>query len=209
MASESQATGGLYIIAAPSGAGKTSLIRELIATTSSLELSVSHTTRAPRPGEEDGVHYHFVDPAEFRSSIGRGVFFEYAQVFDNFYGTSREAVQARTDTGVDVILEIDWQGARQIRALMPEVTSVFILPPSLEALRQRLRLRAQDSDEVIERRMRDAVGEVSHYEEFDYLIVNDDFDRALAALRAIIVAHRQRRQVQIPRLAPLLDSLLT
>ena len=201
--------GTLYIVAAPSGAGKTSLVKSLIETTSSVVVSISHTTRLPRPGERDGEHYHFVTPATFEAMIAQGEFLEYAQVFDNYYGTSRAAVQTQREAGLDVILEIDWQGARQVRERMPDSPGIFILPPSREALRERLTGRGQDPVEVIERRMAAALDELSHYAEFDYLVINDDFATALDALRAILIAHRQRRVLQIERQRELLQLLLS
>jgi guanylate kinase len=201
--------GTLYIVAAPSGAGKTSLVKSLLETTSSVVVSISHTTRLPRPGERDGEHYHFVTPATFEAMIAQGEFLEYAQVFDNYYGTSRAAVQTQREAGLDVILEIDWQGARQVRERMPDSPGIFILPPSREALRERLTGRGQDPVEVIERRMAAALDELSHYAEFDYLVINDDFATALDALRAILIAHRQRRVLQIERQRELLQLLLS
>ena len=184
--------GTLFVISAPSGAGKTSLVRALVDSLKGVAVSVSHTTRAMRPGETDGVHYHFVAKAEFLAMVERGEFLEHAQVFDNFYGTSQASVEQQLRDGLDVILEIDWQGAEQVRRLMPDCQSIFILPPSHAALEQRLRARGQDSDEVIARRMRDAVNEMSHYAEFDYLVINDDFDTALIELRSIFRADRAR-----------------
>jgi guanylate kinase len=203
------ATGTLYIIAAPSGAGKTSLVNGLLESTAKIEVSVSHTTRPARPGERDGVHYYFVSERLFQELIAQGQFLEYARVFDHFYGTTRQAVLQRLQQGIDVILEIDWQGARQVRSLLPESRSIFILPPSRESLRQRLRDRAQDSEEVIHKRMAAAVREMSHYEEFDYLLINDDFTTTLAELRAIFIANRQRRDAQIIRCKELLKTLLS
>ncbi len=200
--------GTLFVVSAPSGAGKTSLVRALVESTPGVEVSVSHTTRPPRPGETDGTDYHFVDVDTFQRMAAAGEFLEHARVFDNFYGTSRAAVQARLDAGFDVILEIDWQGARQVRERMPETVSVFILPPSRPELERRLRARGQDSDEVIARRMRDAVSEMSHYAEFDYLVVNEDFHRALEELRTVVLAQRQRLALQQRRLGPLLEELL-
>lgn len=201
--------GTLFIVAAPSGAGKTSLVRSLVECTPGVEVSVSHTTRPPRPGEQPGVHYHFVDEDTFRSMIREGVFLEHARVFNNFYGTSRHAVMERLKAGVDVILEIDWQGAQQVRAVIPESRSIFILPPSRDALRQRLKNRAQDADAVIEQRMQTAVSEMTHYREFDYLVVNNDFSAALEALRAIFIANRQRCDIQVLRRRELLQALLS
>ena len=203
------ATGTLYIIAAPSGAGKTSLVNGLLESTANIEVSVSHTTRLARPGERDGVHYYFVSEGQFQELIGQGQFLEYARVFDHYYGTTRQAVLQRLQQGIDIILEIDWQGARQVRSLLPESRSIFILPPSRDSLRQRLRDRAQDSEAVIHKRMAAAVREMSHYEEFDYLLINDDFTTTLAELRAIFIANRQRRDVQIIRCKELLKTLLS
>ena len=176
----------LFIVSAPSGAGKSSLLKALLERQPQAALSISHTTRAMRPGEVNGQHYHFVDVETFKQLVADGVFLEHAQVFDNFYGTSADALQAQLDEGKRVIVEIDWQGARQVKARFPEATSVFILPPSVEALRERLIGRGQDSDEIIERRMRDAESEMSHQDEFDLKVINDDFDTALAELEAII-----------------------
>ncbi len=201
--------GTLYIVAAPSGAGKTTLVKRLVETTSGVAVSISHTTRPPRPGERDGEHYHFISLVAFEAMIAENAFLEHAQVFGNHYGTSRAAVQAQLASDQDVILEIDWQGARQIRELMPDSLSIFILPPSREALRQRLAGRGQDSAEVIERRMAAALDDLSHYAEFDYLVINDDFATALNALRAILIARRQRRNVQMERQRELLQRLLS
>ncbi len=179
-------SGRLFILSAPSGAGKTSLANALVESDPTVEFSVSHTTRAPRPGERDGVHYHFVSMAEFERLIGEGVFLEHAQVFGNRYGTSRRAIETLLKAGQSVLLDIDWQGARAVKAQMPEAVSIFILPPSREALRERLIRRGQDSPEVIERRMREATAEMSHFHEFDHIIINDVFDAALADLRAVV-----------------------
>ncbi|MFP4138283.1 MAG: guanylate kinase [Halomonas sp.] len=200
--------GTLFIVSAPSGAGKTSLVRELIENLDGIQVSVSHTTRARREGEVDGVNYHFVDVPGFEAMIERGEFFEYARVFDNYYGTSRPAVQAALAAGQDVILEIDWQGARQVRQQMPEAVSVFILPPSREELERRLAGRGTDEHAVIERRMRDAVSEMSHHDEYDYLVVNDDFTTALDELRALVVSRRLARERAGATHAALLQSLL-
>lgn len=202
-------TGILYIVAAPSGAGKTSLVKRLVDTTPGVVVSISHTTRPPRPGEEDGAHYHFVTDPTFEAMRAEGAFLEHARVFGNRYGTSRAAVEARLAAGLDVILEIDWQGARQVRALAPASATVFILPPSRETLRQRLAGRGQDSPETIERRMAAALDELSHYAEFDYLVVNDQFSAALEALRSIVIANRQRREAQLTRQRELLTALLS
>ncbi len=204
----STASGTLYIVSAPSGAGKTSLVKALLESTPGIELSVSHTTRAMRPGEEDGKHYHFVDIDTFKAMIRDRNFLEHAQVFDNFYGTSRSSTLDQVARGMDVILEIDWQGAQQVREMIPEAVGIFILPPSREALEERLRGRGQDGDEVIARRMRDAESEMSHYGEFDYLIINDDFDTALNELCAVFLARRQEAARQKLRHAELLAKLL-
>jgi guanylate kinase len=200
--------GTLFIISAPSGAGKTSLVKKLVADEPDLVVSVSHTTRKMRPGEQQGVDYHFVDKADFESMIESGAFLEHAQVFDNFYGTSQQHVEQQLLAGKDVILEIDWQGARQVRRIIADCQSIFILPPSSAALRQRLEARGQDDKTVIDRRMRDAVNEMSHYAESDFLVVNDDFDQALQLLRCIIRANRQRQLRQERQLEHLLIELL-
>jgi guanylate kinase len=184
--------GQLYVISAPSGAGKTSLVAALLRQEPQIRVSVSHTTRAPRLGEQTGVHYHFVSQDEFTQRINECDFLEHAQVFDNFYGTSQQAVETMLNDGLDVILEIDWQGAQQIRKMRPDVISIFILPPSIEALRTRLTGRGQDSEETINRRMTDAVSEMQHYNEFDYLVINDDFELALNDIRNIFHAQRLR-----------------
>ena len=201
--------GTLYIISAPSGAGKSSLLRSVLENSGGdAVLSVSHTTRTPRPGEIDGKDYHFVDSEVFQAMVGRGEFLEDAQVFDNFYGTSQKAAEDQLAAGLDVILEIDWQGARQVRRLMPGAVGIFILPPSREALEDRLKRRGQDNDTVIERRMRDAVSEMSHYSEYDYLVINDEFQVACDELAAIIKGNRLRIEGQQQRHAALLSALL-
>jgi guanylate kinase len=182
--------GSLFIFAAPSGGGKTSLVKALLEEDDRLALSVSHTTRPRRPGEADATHYHFVSADEFSRMVEDGEFLEHAHVFDHLYGTSHAAIAAQLERGLDVLLDIDWQGARQVRAAFPGCCSIFIIPPSLEALRERLTRRAQDSSDVIERRMRDARAEISHWSEFDHVVVNDDFDAALQELRGIIGDHR-------------------
>ena len=184
--------GTLYIISAPSGAGKTSLVKALCEQQTGIRVSVSHTTRSMRPGEQNGEDYWFIDQAEFSRKQQEGDFLESAQVFDNYYGTSRSAVEELLQDGVDVILEIDWQGARQVRELMPGHISIFILPPSREALASRLQNRGQDTEAVIARRMQDAKEEISHYNEYDYLIINDDFEEALSELGSVIQAQRQK-----------------
>ena len=186
--------GTLYIVSAPSGAGKSSLIQALLKTQPlyDTQVSISHTTRAKRPGENHAEHYYFVSHDEFRQMIEEDAFLEYAEVFGNYYGTSRKAIEQILSTGVDVFLDIDWQGAQQIRKKMPQSRSIFILPPSKDELDRRLRGRGQDSDEVIAKRMAQAVAEMTHYAEYDYLIVNDDFDLALSDLKTIIRAERLR-----------------
>jgi len=201
--------GALFIVSAPSGAGKTSLVRALCDRMDNLVLSVSHTTRARRPGELEGVDYHFVDTNAFETSVANAGYLEYAQVFDNYYGTSRRKTESLMQVGKDVVLEIDWQGARQVREAMPATPlSVFIIPPSLEALEQRLRGRGQDSDQVIARRMLDAKEQIKHYDEYDYLVVNDDFDVALDELSSILKASHLSTGVQSERQQALLRNLL-
>ncbi|SRR5690554_6250571 len=200
--------GTLFIFSAPSGAGKTSLVTSLLACTQHIGVSVSHTTRAPRPGEVDGKNYHFVSKEEFIRMAGEGAFLEHAQVFDNYYGTSQAWVEAELEAGRDVILEIDWQGAQQVRRLIKDTVNVFIAPPSISALRERLRNRKQDDEETIERRMRDARNEISHFVEYDYLIINDDFDNTLQELRSIVIARRHRVTAQQVRHAEVINNLL-
>ncbi len=183
-------TAQLYIISAPSGAGKTSLVREACQRLERLQVSVSHTTRPMRPNDKDGVDYHFVALDEFHAMLQRCEFLEHAQVFDNFYATSQLAVEKTLAAGVDVILEIDWQGAEQVRRLMPDATGIYIAPPSLEVLASRLRGRASDSDEVIDRRLRDAVSDMRHFTNYDYLIINDNFDQAIDELCGVILSKR-------------------
>tara|TARA_R110002095_G_scaffold179047_2_gene156207 strand:- start:628 stop:1242 length:615 start_codon:yes stop_codon:yes gene_type:complete len=203
------AKGTLYILSAPSGAGKTSLVKALISQDPLTCVSVSHTTRAPRPGEIDGKDYHFTKHCEFEQMIADTDFLEHARVFTNHYGTSRRWVETALAAGNDVILEIDWQGAQQVRKLMPESVSIFILPPSLDALRQRLNNRGQDAVEIINQRMAEAVSEMSHYQEFDYLIINDQFDLSLTELQAIFIAKRQLIGRQQQQYQQLLEQLLS
>ena len=200
--------GKLYIISAPSGAGKTSLVNHLTADLDKLHVSISHTTRQQRPGEMHGRDYFFVSLDEFKNMLSDQAFLEYAQVFDNFYGTARQTVEDKLRNGIDVILEIDWQGAKQIREILSDSISIFILPPSTEILQQRLQNRGQDSEEIIQRRMRDAVTEISHFNEYDYLIVNDDFDEALTELKSIIIAFRMQKIRRKLELAELINGLL-
>ena len=201
-------TGTLYIVSAPSGAGKTSLVKALVDAQPQVRVSVSHTTRAMRPGEVDGVNYHFVSREEFLARLERNEFLEHAEVFGNLYGTSQRWLEQTLAEGYDLILEIDWQGAQQVRRLMPQAKSIFILPPTQEALRQRLNNRGQDSDEIIEKRMREAVSEMSHYVEYDYLVINDDFAHALIDLQSIFRANQLRQPAQQQRHARLLSELL-
>ena len=185
--------GTLFIVSAPSGAGKSSLINALLArfnNNDDLRLSVSHTTRAPRPGEVDHVSYHFVSEKEFKQLIERNAFYEYAKVFDHYYGTSREIVEEWLNNGKDVLFDIDWQGARQLRTQNPQARSIFIVPPSIKELKKRLENRGQDSSEVIAGRMQKAISELSHYDEYDHIIINDDFEMALLQMRSIIIASR-------------------
>ncbi|MDX1610690.1 MAG: guanylate kinase [Halofilum sp. (in: g-proteobacteria)] len=200
--------GILYTISAPSGAGKTSLVRALLEREDGLALSVSHTTRPRRDGERDGVDYYFVDDATFQEMVDAGAFLEHARVFDNRYGTSRRVVEETLAGGFDLVLEIDWQGAHQVRESVEGAISIFILPPSRAALVERLQGRGLDSDEVIERRMAAAIDEMSHYDECDYLVVNDDFEDALADLRGIVRAGRVQRPRQAARHRALIEALL-
>ena len=204
----SATTGTLYIVSAPSGAGKTSLVKALVDAQPQVRVSVSHTTRAMRPGEVDGVNYHFVSREDFLERLERDEFLEHSEVFGNLYGTSQRWLEQTLAEGFDLILEIDWQGAQQVRRLMPQAKSIFILPPTQEALRQRLNNRGQDSDEIIEKRMREAVSEMSHYVEYDYLVINDDFAHALVDLQSIFRANQLKQQSQQQRHARLLSELL-
>lgn len=200
--------GTLYTVSAPSGAGKTSLVSALVKASPEVCVSVSHTTRAMRPGEVDGVNYHFVDHTTFEAMLEKGAFLEHARVFSNLYGTSQHWVEDALKQGIDVILEIDWQGAAQVRKLMPDTVSLFILPPSLACLRQRLTGRGQDDSSVIEARMSEAMSEMSHYVEADYLIINDDFTVALAQFQALITSQHIRQIRQSERYRGLLQDLL-
>jgi len=201
-------TGSLFIITAASGTGKTSLVKQLIATTNDLTVSVSHTTRSPRPGEIDGHHYHFTNEAAFVTAVKNSEFLEHAKVFDNYYGTKEQSVRAQLEAGVDVILEIDWQGALQVRDIFPEAVMIFILPPSVATLRQRLSARGQDSQEIIEKRLAGSVTEMAQYVNFDYVVINDNFEVALAELKAIIIADRQTLARQQDRYANTIASLI-
>ena len=199
--------GQLFIVSAPSGAGKSSLVKVLLEKDPAIRLSISYTTRAPRPGEVDGVHYHFVSREDFQARLERGEFLESAEVYGNYYGTSQPWIEAEMAAGRDILLEIDWQGAAQVRRLMPRAKSIFILPPSIAELRRRLEGRGTDSAEVVARRMAAAAEDVSHALEFDYLVVNEDFDAALADLLAIARCGRLTMAVQAPRQAGLLAEL--
>ena len=206
-----QAKGCLYIVSAPSGAGKSSLIDALLnrfASTMPLKLSISHTTREMRPGETQDKSYHFISNQEFEALIERDAFYEYAKVFDHYYGTSKELVEQWLNEGFDVLLDIDWQGARIIREKTPDAKGIFILPPSLEELQSRLEKRGRDNAEVIASRMDKAKREISHFDEYDYLIVNDNFDEALLALRSIILKKKKKREQQQLIHEDLINSLL-
>ena len=207
-AGKDRGRGRLFVIAAPSGAGKTSLVKALLERRPELHVSISHTTRARRPTEEHGREYYFVTVPEFQELIAKREFLEYAQVFDNFYGTGRRPVEQQLAQGRNVILEIDWQGARLVRKAMPECSSIFILPPSRTALEERLRNRKTDSAEVIARRLRDAVGDMSHWSEFDYVVVNDDFERAVADLGRIVEGDGKDLAADRKSLKPLLSELV-
>lgn len=201
--------GSLIIVAAPSGGGKTSLVKALIGSLDDIEVSISHTTRKIRPGEQHGVDYFFIDEQQFLAMIENKAFLEHAKVFDNHYGTSLEQINTRLKAGIDVVLDIDWQGAQQIRGIFPEAVSIFIVPPSLDILNQRLLDRQQDNQETINTRMQRAQNELSHFSEFDYLIVNDDFKKAAAELQAIVIANRLKIERQSKEQGKLLSFLLT
>lgn len=210
-----QLLGNLFILSAPSGAGKSSLIKALLNKhvqqddkPATLQVSVSHTTRQPRPGEVDGEHYHFVDRSEFEALIEQGAFFEWAEVFGNYYGTSRVTIEQTLSKGIDVFLDIDWQGARQVKQQIPDAIGIFILPPSVEVLKQRLDSRGQDSDEVIASRMQQAKDEMSHFDEFDYVLVNDDFETTLSQFESVVFAQRQQLSNQQLRHLALIAALL-
>lgn len=200
--------GTLYIVAAPSGAGKSSIVNAVLARDPNICLSISFTSRQPRPGERHAEHYHFVSAAEFEAMVAAGDFFEHALVHGDWKGTARQSVEPQLASGKDVLLEIDWQGARQVRAKVPGAVSVFILPPSREALQQRMRNRAQDSEETIRQRLDAAREEMSHYTEFDYVIVNEHFDTAVWEMCAIFTASRLRREAQVARHSRLITQLL-
>ena len=201
--------GMLYIISAPSGAGKTSLVNALIEETDLIEVSVSYTTRGKRPGEREGVNYHFVTQDQFKQMIADDRFIEHAEVFGHFYGTSKQRIKEKLKAGIDIILEIDWQGAQQVRKQFEHCTTVFILPPSQPELLSRLQERGQDTQEVIEKRMNESIAQVSHYTEFEYLIVNDQFAHALGELKALVYAFRLRQTAQCRRHHKLIETLLS
>ncbi|QIB65563.1 guanylate kinase [Kineobactrum salinum] len=201
-------TGTLYTVSAPSGAGKTSLVNALIERDQGLRVSVSHTTRPQRPGERDGVDYHFVDEAVFTTMLAEAAFLEHARVFGNLYGTSQAWVEQQLAQGTDVVLEIDWQGAEQVKRQLPATRSIFILPPSRQTLEQRLTGRGQDGPEVIAARMAQAVEEISHFVQSDFLVVNNDFEQALAELQTIVACHRLQTSRQQQLLSDLLQNLL-
>jgi len=200
--------GKLFVIAAPSGAGKTSLVKALLERMPELHVSISHTTRNKRPTEQAGREYYFVSVPEFEGLVDRGQFLEHARVFDNYYGTARQPVEAELAKGQDVVLENDWQGAQQVRKALPECQTIFILPPSRRALEERLRNRATDSNEVIERRLRDAVGDMTHWREFDYVVVNDTFEHAVGDLIRIVSGDGDGLRAARPQLQVLLGELL-
>ncbi len=204
-----QYPGSLFIVAAPSGGGKTSLVKQLVQDLQNIVVSISHTTRDMRSGETDGVDYFFIDEAEFQRMIDAHAFVEHARVFNHFYGTSVAQIKERLHAGVDVVLDIDWQGAQQIKRLFADAVGVFIIPPSLDALKRRLMDRRRDNEMVIQSRMEQARNEMSHFSEFDYLIVNDDFELAASELQAIVVAHRLRMSRQKEQQRKLLSFLLT
>ena len=206
--SDPRRSGKLFVVSAPSGAGKTSLVQALVAQRPHLVVSVSHTTRRPRANELEGREYFFVSPEEFQRLVRAGAFLEHAQVFDNFYGTGAAQVRAHLMAGRDVLLEIDWQGARQVRHAMPECVTIFILPPSRSSLEERLHARRTDSPETIARRLREAVDDMAHYAEFDYVIVNDRFEQALSELGSVLEGHGEALRANRPQLAPLLQRLL-
>ena len=201
--------GTLYIVAAPSGAGKSSIVNAVLARDPNISLSISFTSRAPRPGERHAEHYHFIEAAAFEAMVAAGDFFEHALVHGDWKGTARQSVEPQLSAGRDVLLEIDWQGARQVRSKIPDAVSVFILPPSRAALEERMRKRGQDSEAVIAQRLAAAREEMSHYGEFDYVIVNEVFETAVAEMCSIFTASRLRKDAQVARHAQLLMSLLT
>jgi guanylate kinase len=208
MASSPPDRGRLFVIAAPSGAGKTSLVKALLQRKPELHVSISYTTRPKRPTEEDGREYHFIEVEDFRRLEEQGQFLEYAQVFDNYYATGRRPVEAELACGNNVVLEIDWQGARQVRKALPECVTIFILPPSRQSLEERLRNRRTDSEQVIARRLRDAVGDMSHWNEFDYVVINDAFEKAVGDLVNIVEGRGEHLRADRAEVRQLLADLL-
>lgn len=204
-----QFSGSLYIVAAPSGGGKTSLVKKLVSELDDIAMSLSHTTREKRRGEQDGVDYCFIPEQTFQEMIKANEFVEYANVFGHYYGTSLKQIKARLQAGIDVVLDIDWQGARQIRQQFADAVSIFVIPPSLDVLKQRLTTRRRDDEAVIQKRMKSAQDELAHFAEFDYLIVNEDFSKAANQLRSIVVAHRLRMSRQRVSQRQLLSFLLS
>lgn len=202
-------SGNLFIVAAPSGGGKTSLVKHLIQALDHIEVSISHTTRRMRPGETHGVDYFFIEENQFMTLANAGAFLEYAHVFNHLYGTSMNQIKSCLEQGIDIVLDIDWQGAAQIKQAFPEAVSIFIIPPSIDELKQRLMNRRQDKDEIISERMKKAQDELSHYSEFDYLIVNDTFEHAAKDLEAIVIANRLRIERQVNKQSKLLSFLLS
>lgn len=202
-------SGTLFIVSAASGTGKTTLVKALLENSPNLSVSTSHTTRPIRVGELDGVHYHFIAKDTFIERVGNGEFLEHAEVFGNYYGTARSTVETALSQDHDIILEIDWQGAQQIRHIYPNAVSIFILPPSRDALRQRLQNRGQDSEEIISQRLNGAIADISHFVEFDFVVINDDFDVALEELHSIVQASRLRQSVQVIRHLSRIESLLS
>lgn len=200
--------GNLFVISSPSGAGKSSLIGALLEKHQDMKVSVSHTTRAPRPGEEDGIHYHFSTVDDFKSVIEQDGFYEWAEVFGNYYGTSKQAIEDQLAQGIDVFLDIDWQGAQQMRKLVDDIITIFILPPSKTELENRLNKRGQDSQEVIAGRMAQAQSEMSHYDEYDFVLINDDFNETLAGFESIVLANRLQKANQQSKHADLINELL-
>lgn len=208
MNTKTECLGNVFIVAAPSGGGKTSLIKRLLEILEGIEVSISHTTRAPRPGEIDGVDYFFVQQTRFIEMIAQNAFIEHAQVFDSYYGTSVTQIQQRLEAGIDVVLDIDWQGAQQIKKIFPQAKGIFVLPPSLAVLKERLSKRGQDNQETIDYRMQGAQAEIMHFNEFDYLIVNEHFEQAVQDLQAIVVADRLSIQRQMRKIKKTISAFI-